>query len=698
MPGESSRQQVAFSYVQSRVRIYKPVLLALAFLVSASAQTYVWDNSGNGLLKGTYYFRHVAWLVGANDGSLGDGVAIYGNITFDGNGNYTTSAQIFDINAGVGNYNFSGTYRIAANGYGFIDNLLVDGDSVYGLVANGIFIGSSTENAGAYSDMLIAAPLASPLPGLSNLRGNYTLVAFDMPGTYAPTEARDMVITFSADGNGNLSNLVAQGYMGYAGTNPFRQSIGSQKYLASNGGFNLHFGGSFTIGNIDSTLIVGDHYLYMSPDGNFVFGGSPQGIDMMVGVRSPSAASSFAGLYYHAGMDELIDPSSGAGVTDNYFGSFKSLGNNLLLEHVRYLNTNLSYSTGVTDINQQDTVTANTDGTMDDSLYHEYFLGDGSIRIGVGKPPVLGINVALRAPTFTSPSSAPYIDPTGISNTASSALFTTGVTAGELVTIYGSNLAPHSMQDATFPTMLDGVQVQVNGIYAPILSVNQCGPYPCVTFMVPYEVSGTLVQIQLFNNGVASNIVTAWLSIQVNGGVASPGTALGIFTFPAGGLGLAAAQHTSDFSLITPDNPARPGELIALYLTGIGPVTPAVASGAPGPNPLANANAAISVYIGNALGSSTFTGLVPGVIGLAQINVTVPATGLSGGKACGASTCYVLEVSSVDSDALEAMIPVSSSSAGGRAVTAAARSVPRQRRATELRVTPSNRSIRIRTN
>jgi hypothetical protein len=177
---KSFRQQEALRYVQNRVRIYKAILIGLAlFAGNASAQTttYTWDNSGNGLLKGTYYFRQTAWLVGQQDGSLGQAIAIYGNITFDGNGGYTTSAQIYDTNNnsgnGVSNLNISGTYTISASGYGFINSPLESGDAVYGLVSNGIFIGSSTENQIGYNDLMIAAPLGSPTPTLASLKGHY---------------------------------------------------------------------------------------------------------------------------------------------------------------------------------------------------------------------------------------------------------------------------------------------------------------------------------------------------------------------------------------------------------------------------------------------------------------------------------------------------------------------------------------------
>jgi uncharacterized protein (TIGR03437 family) len=677
MVPKSFRQHLALPYVQRSVRIFKFSLmfLTLASFWTASAQS--WDNTGDKLLNGTYYFRHVLWDVSTTnqDGSLGAAIAAYGQINFDGNGNYSVSAQLYDGSSGSAPsaYNVSGTYSIAASGYGFMDSPLLTyiggsasgGDVVYGLVSNGIFIGNSTENQYGYNDLMIAAPLPSPAPTLSSLKGNYTLTMLDMPISASPYDARDAAITFTADGNGNMTNVQASGYVGVSGTSPVRNSLGTVKYLASGGAFNLQFPNFANDGSdLDTRLIGGNHYLYISPDGNFVFGGSPTGWDMIVGIRNGTGAPNFSGLYYQVGMDEdETNLSSGYGNTDNYFGSLKSLGNGNVLGHQRIISTALftATATGVYDSTYAQGITINADGTADDGIQHYYFANGGAIRIGVGQASsgVLGISVALAGPTFTAPGSGPYIDPTSITNTASSALFTSSITAGELITFYGANLATGSAQDATFPTTLDGVQVKINGTLAPILSVNKCGPYPCATVMVPYEVAGkTVAQIQLFNKNVASNIVTAWVAILSDG---TGGTAPGVFTIPAGGLGYAAAQH-GDYTTITPQSPAQPGETIVAYLTGLGPVTPSVADGAPGPVPAATANATYTVYIDGTQATTVFVGLTPQAVGLAQINLTIP-TGIPAGD-------HVLEVAGPDSDTFEALISIGS---GSTATAAAAR-------------------------
>ena len=125
------------------------LLLLLSTVAAWPAAAQSWDTSGNAMLKGTYYFREIAYVVGDDSGDLSDAAALYNTVTFDGNGKYTMSAILVDASQQTitPEPNISGTYSIAASGYGFISSPLVNGASIFGLVSQqGIFIGSSTES------------------------------------------------------------------------------------------------------------------------------------------------------------------------------------------------------------------------------------------------------------------------------------------------------------------------------------------------------------------------------------------------------------------------------------------------------------------------------------------------------------------------------------------------------------------------
>ena len=51
------------------------------------------------MLNGTYYMRQVIYFI-QNDGTVGEGINTYGNVTFDGNGNYSFSGWYVDSNSG----------------------------------------------------------------------------------------------------------------------------------------------------------------------------------------------------------------------------------------------------------------------------------------------------------------------------------------------------------------------------------------------------------------------------------------------------------------------------------------------------------------------------------------------------------------------------------------------------------------------
>lgn len=614
-------------------------LLALAGAMYAQN----WDSSGNSQLNGTYYFRQVYYVIdtSAGTGDLAEAVTIYGNIQFDGNGNYsiTTSdnAAIIDYSfptyynpygGGTNAYGLftgSGTYSIAASGYGFIDSPYATGsssgstpDAIYGMVsANGIFVGSSTDNTYGYNDMMVAAPVANPLPTASSFTGSWTGAVFDMSSGSAQG-ALSLMFSLNPDGAGNLNAGAVTGYV----------SGSSQAYTQANSGLKYAFSNGAAVATfpVNASLMSGQKYFYFSSDGNFMFGGSPIAsntpFDMIVAVKTGSSVS-LSGLYYQAGFDNYN------GSLDSYFGSYNVIGKGAHQPYLGHQRINYFGSNSVYDYTYNDTISLS--GNTYSSPSANFIVGAGGSEVitsGIG--PYLGLSVALQAPAPTG--TGVFLNPTGVVNSASNAPFTAGIAPGELLTLYGSNLADSTqVAGIPFPTTgLGGVQVSIGGLPAAIYYVSPTQ----ISAIVPYGIQGgncACVPIQVTNDKGTSNVVTEFVSA----------TAPGVFTQSQNGLGYGSIEHlgignpvAAVGSVITDANPAVEGETLAAYLTGLGAVSPSIADGAPGPSgTLSQTSSTITVDFSNSAAPLTpgFSGLAPGFSGLYQLNLTVPTTGITVG-------------------------------------------------------------------
>jgi uncharacterized protein (TIGR03437 family) len=201
---------------------------------------------------------------------------------------------------------------------------------------------------------------------------------------------------------------------------------------------------------------------------------------------------------------------------------------------------------------------------------------------------------------------AAAISPGGIVNAATSA--SAPVSPGSLVSLYGANLGSGVFSAATTPlaTTLGGTTVTVNGTAAPLVYVSPGQ----INFQLPYEVP----------TGTASATVTAGC------GTSTPATFQVVQAAPYifQNADASAVVQNQDFSINGPNQPAKVGSVVTVYLTGIGPVSNAPATGAPASlTSLSPATLPFHATIGN-------LGLTPGFVGLAQANLFVP--NLSPGK------------------------------------------------------------------
>lgn len=215
-----------------------------------------------------------------------------------------------------------------------------------------------------------------------------------------------------------------------------------------------------------------------------------------------------------------------------------------------------------------------------------------------------------------SGSNPPQISANGIVNGAS---FTVGlnVAPGSLAAIFGKNLAPSTTVDTQLPLSTDLAQTSVsfNGEAAPMFFVSSGQ----INAQVPFDTPPGPVNVVVTQSGMSSPVET------INVGTYSPA----IFILDQAGTG--AFFHNSNFSIVTSSSPAKTGEAIVIYATGLGPVTPAGVSGAPAPDAQTPTVTKPTVTLGGVVCNILYSGLAPDLVSVYQIDITVPS-GLSAGN------------------------------------------------------------------
>jgi uncharacterized protein (TIGR03437 family) len=161
------------------------------------------------------------------------------------------------------------------------------------------------------------------------------------------------------------------------------------------------------------------------------------------------------------------------------------------------------------------------------------------------------------------------------------------------------------------PLTLGNTTVAFNGTdYAPIVSVSENG----VTFQLPCDVTPGTVPVTV-------NLSGAIVTVNVNVLPAGPG----IFsTVQTDGVSRAVIERP-DGSFVSLSNPARRGENVTAFVTGLGPVSPSVGTNAlPIPGTASTVNGQVIVGVNNAGTTVLASQLSPDRQGIYTITFQIP--------------------------------------------------------------------------
>ena len=571
-------------------KLFRILGLAAILWAAASSQAPAqnFDSSGDGNLMGDFLVREVLLTdLDPNTSNAGRALSIIGIMTFDGFGNYQFSGQIMDTDTGsVQSFSTGGIYALASNGLAVIQDPIDPNDYDFGatgVIGPSAIVASATE--GVHKNVFVAIPAGSPTTNAS-LAGTYDAAFIDFLQGF-PSRVRDGYLTLSTSGNGSFGNIVVSGSMANQGSVDTTQNLNGVTYNVtdSEGIGTLTFPEA---GDPSAALVSGQKVFFYSADGNIILAGDPGGFDLMVAFRSNSAPvlnSQYQGTYYIGGVEnDASNSGHGQNALDSFSGSIFALGQGTSISHLRFATYNNPTIDYTYEPSQYDLT---SDGLFVDGVLFGMLETDGQALLEVGTGNFFSLTVGLWAGEYSGLDV--LLDPLKVWNTGSYAPITNAVAPGEFVSLFGTGLANTAASAPKLPlgTQLGSVRVTVNGVYAPIqyVSKNQ------INILVPYSTTGGYAEFQVINNGVASNPVTLYLA----------NTAPGVFTAVvdgfAPGVGPAAALH-GNYAAVTQSNPAKVGETLQLFLTGLGSVTPGVNDGAAAKsNPISKVDADIGVFV-----------------------------------------------------------------------------------------------------
>lgn len=222
-----------------------------------------------------------------------------------------------------------------------------------------------------------------------------------------------------------------------------------------------------------------------------------------------------------------------------------------------------------------------------------------------------GLSVVNLSPTAVNTALRPAVNAGGLVNLGD---FTPGIAAGGMFSIFGRNLGSTATSGPPLPTILGGVCMTLNGVPIPI-QLTSAGQ---INAQVPTTLAAGRypLVIRSLDNQVASAASTLTVVKY------APAILISTDKQPA-------ILH-KDGRYVTQAYPAKRDETLTIFATGMGPVHGAtVTTGAGAPADPVALTDPVLVYFGSPSFKQSqmivkSSNLVPGLVGIAQITITVP--------------------------------------------------------------------------
>ncbi len=225
---------------------------------------------------------------------------------------------------------------------------------------------------------------------------------------------------------------------------------------------------------------------------------------------------------------------------------------------------------------------------------------------------ILGLlagTAAAQSPAFTGIVNPASNIPPGLPNSS--------IAQGSIFVVYGSNLGPSTLVQATTLPLPTAAGLARNSA----ITIAQGSGTPVAAPMV-YTSAGQVAAIMPSN--APAGIDTLTLTYNGNSASARVGVVVsnfGISTVAQSGTGAAVVTFADCNSLVHGHEVCQTRRLLAIsWGTGLGPITGSDALGAAG----GNLPALIQVFVGGVQASVQYQGRTPTAVGLDQINITVP--------------------------------------------------------------------------